>query len=161
MLNVTLTGDKELIARLDAMPDKVRRALVTKVTALSLKLEAHVKQDKLSGQVLNVRTGALRRSIFSTVDTGVTTVRGKVASSGDVKYAGIHEFGGTTPPHEIVPVKATVLSFMIGGKRVFARRVQHPGSRMPERSFLRSALADMAGEITTGLTDAVRQGLKP
>lgn len=159
MINVTIVGDRELLARLSAMPDKVRTALVRKVTTLALKLEAKVK-GKLSGQVLHVRTGALRRSIFHEVDQSTTAVTGKVASSGDVKYAAIHEFGGTTKAHIIEPVKAKALAFMMGGKQVFARRVNHPGSRIPERSFLRSSMRDMREEITVGLQEAVREGLQ-
>lgn len=158
MLNVRLVGDRELVARINAMPAQVRRELLRKVTELSIKLEAKVK-GKVSGPVLKVRTGALRRSIFHRVEVTDTSVVGSVASSGDVKYAAIHEFGGVTKPHVIEPVKAKVLAFMVGGKRVFARKVNHPGSRIPERSFLRSSLADMKDEIAVGLKDAIRKGL--
>lgn len=155
-----MKGDRELVARLSAMPEALRRALVRKVTTLGYKLEAKVK-GKLSGDVLKVRTGALRRSIFfAMAESTSDAVKGKVASSGDVRYAAIHEFGGRTPPHIIEPVKAKVLAFMVGGKQVFARRVNHPGSQMPQRSFLRSSLADMSGEISVGLKDAIREGLR-
>jgi phage gpG-like protein len=84
---------------------------------------------------------------------------GSVFSSGDVKYAAIHEFGGQTAPHLIVPKKAQALAFMgKSGNQVFARQVNHPGSKMPERSFLRSALNDMSGEIQRGMKQAVIQG---
>ena len=159
MLNVTLVGDRELIAKLQAMPARVHDALLKKVTVLALQLEAKVKQ-KLSGDVLNVKTGALRRSIFETVDESASSVVGKVASAGDVKYAAIHEFGGTIPAHEIVPSKAKALAFVIGGKQVFAARVQIPDVQMPERSFLRSALGEMEPQIVEGLREAVRQGLQ-
>ncbi len=159
MLKIEVTGDRELVAKLSAMPSKVHDALLRKVTALELMLEARVKR-KLSGEVLNVVTGALRRSIFGTVDDAQTRVVGKVASSGDVIYAGIHEFGGKTPAHDIYPDKAKALAFMIGGKQVFAKVVHHPGSQMPERSFLRSSLADMKTEILDGLESAVKGALK-
>lgn len=158
MLSIKLVGDQQLIARLNAMPGRLRDELRRKVTELTLKLEAKVKA-KLSGQVLNVVTGALRRSIFSTVTATDVSVVGKVASSGDVKYAAIHEFGGKTPAHEIVATKAQALSFMMGGKQVFAKRVNHPGSTIPERSYLRSSLADMKQEIEDGLRDAVKQAV--
>lgn len=159
MLNVTLVGDRELIAKLDAMPQRVHDALLKKVTALGLQLEAKVK-EKLSGGVLNVRTGALRRSIFNRVDDGATSVTDTVASSGDVKYAGIHEFGGTIPAHDIVPNKAQALAFPFEGKQVFAKRVHIPDVQMPERSFLRSSLADMRQQITDGLREALQEGVK-
>ena len=40
----------------------------------------------------------------------------------------------------------------------FARIVHHPGSKMPERSFLRSSLTDQAAEITAGLKEAALRG---
>jgi phage gpG-like protein len=159
MLNITLVGDRQLTARLGEMPDKVHRALLKKVTGLALKLEAKVK-GKLSGEVLHVRTGALRRSIFNAVTDEPTSVIAKVASSGDVKYAGAHEFGAHIPPHDIVPVKAQALAFMAGGKLVFAKRVHHPGATIPERSFLRSSLTDMREEIVSGLKQAVLEGVR-
>ena len=159
MLNVQLVGDRELIAKLGAMPAKLHDALLKKVTVLALQLEAKVK-TALNGGVLNVRSGALRRSIFETVEDDATSVIGRVASSGDVKYAAIHEFGGTIPAHEIVPNKARALAFVIGGKQVFAARVQIPAITMPERSYLRSSLAGMQDEITDGLREAVREGLQ-
>jgi len=159
LLNIGVTGERELVARLGAMPQKLHDALLRKVTVLALKLEAKVK-GKLSGEVLNVKTGALRRSIFSEVDDNVTSIIGKVASSGDVKYAAIHEFGGKTAAHDIIPSKAQALAFMMEGKMKFASVVHHPGSVMPERSYLRSSLADMKQDIIDGLTQAVQEGFK-
>jgi len=160
MLSIQVTGNEALQKRFEDMPTAVRNALRNKITALTLKLEAHVKNDKLSGQVLKVQTGALRRSITSEViDTG-DNITGRVYSSGDVKYAAIHEFGGKTAAHVIIPTKAQALYFMMGGKDVFAKRVNHPGSVMPMRSYLRSALADMRAEIASGMEQAVRQAVK-
>jgi HK97 gp10 family phage protein len=160
MLNVQLIGDRELIQKFEAMPSRVHDALLKKVTALALMLQAKVQSEKLSGQVLHVVTGALRRSIFQSVEDSSTKVIAKVASSGDVKYAGIHEFGGTIPAHEILPNKAKALAFLVGGKQVFAARVMMPAVQMPERSFLRSALTEMSDQIKDGLREAVREGLK-
>lgn len=154
MISMTMTGDRQVIARLQEMPDSLRQILRRRVWALTLKLQARV-QRKLSGQVLNVVTGALRRSIQSDVREEATAVLGRVFSTGDVKYARIHEFGGRTRAHVIEPRKASALLFAMGGKNVFARRVNHPGSVMPERSFMRSSLAEMQDEIIRTLTDGI------
>lgn len=160
MLNVTLVGDRELIARLDAMPSRLQAALRRKVTELALKLEHKVKTGKLMGQVLNRRTGKLARSIQNKVEASSAGVIGKVYSSGDVKYAAIHEFGGKTPPHVIEPKKAQALAFVINGKQAFFRRVNHPGSNMPERSFLRSSLTEMRPAIVQGLHETVVEAVR-
>lgn len=161
LVNVTVVGDTQLIARFKDMPRAVNQALYVKVLALSLKLENMVKTGKLNGQVLNRITGALARSIHSNVDRTAVSVFGRVYSSGDVKYAGIHEYGGQTAPHIIEPKKARALAFMgKGGNQVFARRVNHPGSKMPERSFLRSSLHDMSTGISLGMKEAVVRAIK-
>jgi phage gpG-like protein len=149
ILNATLVGDRELITRLGGMPKAVQQALLRKVTILSLKLENRVKTQKLNGQVLNRITGRLARSIAHKVVATEHSVYGSVFSSGDVKYAAIHEYGGTTAPHLILPKKAKALAFLnSGGEQVFAAKVNHPGSKIPERSFLRSSLKDMSSEIS-------------
>jgi len=150
--------DSKLEARLSGMTARIQTALAQKLTALALKLENHIKADKLSGQVLNVRTGALRRSIFTTVETAPNEVTATVASSSDVPYGRIHEFGGAIDIPEITPVKAQALHFVINGKDVFAKRVRAHTVHMPERSFMRSALADMEAEIRNGIKEAVEQG---
>jgi hypothetical protein len=40
-----------------------------------------------------------------------------------------------------------VLAFVSGDGQRFARRIEHPGSVIPERSYLRSSLEDMKDEI--------------
>ncbi len=139
---------------LAALPDRVRDALSRKANALAAALQNKIQQ-KLSGGVLNMRSGALARSIIATIDDSSPNVSVRVASSADVKYAAIHEFGGAIPPHQIVPDKAKALAFAIGGKPVFAARVILPAVMMPERSYLRSSLAEMADEIKDELHEAV------
>ena len=48
-----------------------------------------------------------------------------------------------------------VLAIAIGGKQVFAGMVNLPAVTMPERSYLRSSRAEMAGEIAEELSEAV------
>lgn len=160
MINVVLTGDREVIAQIDRMPASVRVMLRRKIRSLALRLKAKIQKGKLSGQVLNVVTGALRRSIDQRVSEDAHSVMGEVFSSGDVKYARIHEFGGKTRAHDIFPKKADALSFMMGGRQVFAKVVHHPGSQMPERSFMRSSLREMATTIQREMKEAVIAGLQ-
>jgi hypothetical protein len=53
-----------------------------------------------------------------------------------------------------------VLVFAIDGKQVFAAWVNLPAVTMPERSYLRSSLAEMAGEIAEGLSEAIADALR-
>jgi len=160
MLSVTLTGADELSARLDAVPTAVHAAVAAKSAALAGLLLDRV-EAKLTGEVLRLRSGALAASIgvegpaFS--DGRVVTT---LFSGGDLKYAAIQEYGGVTPPHDILPTRAKALAFLAGGERVFAKVVHHPGSRIPERSYLRSSLAEMASQIDAEMRSAVAAALK-
>jgi phage gpG-like protein len=140
-------------ATLAAMPERISAALSDKANALAAELEAKIQQ-KLAGGVLNLRTGALARSIVTIIEDSAAGVCVTIATSGDVKYAAIHEFGGTIPAHEIVPNKAKALAFAVEGKQEFAARVNLPAVTMPERSYMRSSLAEMADEIREELTAA-------
>ena len=134
------------IAALGAMPERIRAALVAKAGVLAAKLQAKIEQ-KLSGEVLQMKSGALAGSIGVTIEETSGGVAVRLATSADVKYAAIHEFGGVIPPHEIVPDKAKTLAFLVGGKQAFAARVNLPAIAMPERSYIRTSLAEMADDI--------------
>ena len=142
------------------MPEKVRARLERAVYSLAERLRNHIIQDKLLGQVLNRRTGRLGQSIQQKVDSSATSITGTVYSAGDVKYAAIHEFGGHIPAHIIEAKNAQALAFVMGGKQVFAKRVNWPGATMPQRSFMRSSLADMKDEIVQKMTQAVQESTK-
>jgi phage gpG-like protein len=157
MLALELEGLEETSAQIEGYPAALRAALSAKAAELAAALADLVKSDKLSGAVLNSRTGALSDSIVASVTADADGVLASVGSEGDVKYAAIQEYGGKTSAHEILPVKANVLAFLVDGAQHFARRVEHPGSVIPERSYLRSALDDMQDEIVAALADAAAE----
>jgi phage gpG-like protein len=154
MLSVTVTGADQLAAKLDGLPAAVTAAIAAKSAALADQLLELVR-SKASGGVLQSRTGALAASIGA----GAPTISGDsvvtaVFAGANVKYAAIQEFGGVTAPHDILPSRAKALAFLAGGGQVFARIVHHPGSHIPERSYLRASLAEMAGQIESEMKAA-------
>ncbi len=153
MLAIDVRGADGVAADLDALPAALRQALLGELAELSAALVARV-QAKLSGESLAVRSGRLRDSVVADTGESASGLFARLVVAG-VPYAVIHEFGGTTAAHEIAARKAQALHFVSGGKGVFARRVDHPGSRMPERSYLRVALAEMEGEILSRAHAAV------
>ncbi len=157
MFALELDGLEDANARLTAYPAALMAALSVKAAELAAALADTVKNDKLSGGVLNARSGTLRDSIAANVSADADGVVASVGSEGDVKYAAIQEYGGKTSAHEILPVKAQALAFVVGGAQLFARRVEHPGSLIPERSYLRSSLEDMRDEILAALADAATE----
>jgi phage gpG-like protein len=160
MFALRLDGLDAATARLDAYPAELAAALAAKTAELSAMLADRVRTDKLSGGVLNARSGALKASIAAEVSADGDGARASVGSNGDVPYAAIQEYGGKTAAHEILPVKAEALAFMVGGALRFARKVEHPGSVIPERSYLRSSLDEMSDDIVAALADAARESLE-
>ncbi|MGD0722257.1 MAG: hypothetical protein ABR970_14560 [Roseiarcus sp.] len=154
MLSLALVGADALDARLDAWPAALRAVLAQKVALLAAALADKVRTEKLSGGILNARTGALRESILAEAGAEGEMILARIGVVGEVKYAAIQEYGGKTAAHEIVPTKAAALAFVAGGALRFARRVEHPGSRIPERSYLRSSLSEMADDIVAALAAA-------
>jgi phage gpG-like protein len=149
--------DDSCSAALAAMPERIRDALVAKSNTLAAALQQKIQQ-KLAGEALQTRSGALAASIVASIAEEPQGVAVRIAST-DVKYAAIHEFGGTIPPHQIVPDKAKALAFVIGGKQVFAMRVQIPAVTMPERSYMRASLAEMADAIRERMSEAIGEAL--
>lgn len=163
MIRAFLIGEEAAIAKLTSMPDPILARVRAAVERLSIKLQRLVIADKLSGQVLHVRTGTLRRSITERVTQAGGSVTGIVGTN--VKYAHIQEYGGKTSPHVIEAKRAKALAFPGSGPGakdglIFRRSVNHPGSRMPERSFLRASLRDMRDEIKQEITNAAQQGAR-
>jgi phage gpG-like protein len=155
MIFAELVGDQRVIARLTGMSPTLRMVLRQRLYDLALIFQFRV-QMKLSGDVLKVRSGRLRASIYNRLVDDGTRIMAHIGSAG-VPYARIHEYGGVTSPHVIVPRLASVLAFYWNrvGRMVFFRSVNHPGSHMPERSYLRSTLAEMAPEIRASMQSAV------
>ncbi len=160
MFALRVDGLDEAGARLDAYPAELAAAIAAKTAELAAMLADRVRTDKLSGGVLNARSGALKASIAAEVSANRDGARAAVGSNGAVPYAAIQEYGGKTAAHEILPVKAEALAFVGGGALRFARKVEHPGSVIPERSYLRSSLDEMSDEIVAALADAAAEILE-
>ena len=155
MLQISLEGQEALSDRLAGLPDLLRQALAEKVDAQAQSLFEQVVGVNLSGGVLNARSGALRDSIQLEMSQQDGLVGADIFANGAAPYAAIQEFGGKTAAHEILPDKAKVLAFVMNGGQAFARRIQHPGSQIPSRSYLRSALDERGDDIKRELTEVV------
>jgi phage gpG-like protein len=143
VIDITLIGGEAVAVTLEAIPGRLHGELEQGIGRLALRAQALVR-DKLSGEVLKVRSGRLRASIAEQMAGGGGSV-GAILSSA-VPYGAVHEYGfsGTQNVREslrtvrqafgkpISPVQAVV--------RAHSRQVD-----FPERSFLRAALAELAG----------------
>lgn len=156
MISLTAVGDAELVQKFDRFPAKLHDEVKKGLGRLALKLARNVQRDKLSGQVLNVRTGRLRRSITDLVEDNGDVVSGIVSTP--VKYARPHEegFHGTVTVREHMREIKQAFGRSIAPRQITVR-AHDMKMNLPERSFLRSALADMraSGAVTTELEAAI------
>jgi hypothetical protein len=96
-----------------------------------------------SKQEAPTRSGALRKSIYADIRGDKATIRARAP------YAGFVISG--TPPH-IIRAKDGALRFEIGGRVVFARSVNHPGTK--PNDFFSRALAAEQRRIEDEMTEA-------
>jgi phage gpG-like protein len=120
-------------------------------------LERTAKQ-KVSGPVLKNKTGTLRRKINSQFQDSGDSIIGSVGLA--LVYGAIHEYGGVTRAHVIQARNKKALAFQASGQSIVRKSVQHPGSKMPERSFLRSSLRENEARIKAAIDAAVSRGVK-
>jgi phage gpG-like protein len=151
MIRAFVTGDKEVIAKLTSMPAIIANALQQEVATQTYRLQQHVQQNKLSGQVLKRRTGRLRASINTKVEREGNRIIGSVGTN--VIYAAVHEFGF----HGTVNVSSFTRTINGVTQNVSAHTRQ---MNMPQRSFLRSSLNDLKDQIQAGLVAAVNRAIK-
>lgn len=142
--------DTEVSAKLDRVPGAAGAEVKRIVTADTLVMKSYV-QRRLSGEVLNVRSGRLRRSIDQRIEEQPGTVSGIVFSSSDVRYARIHEYGGKINIPEIVPVNGKVLRFEYQGRVIFAARVRAHTVTMPERPYMRPSLKEVTAKFLSDM----------
>ena len=175
MIVARVVGAEQVVAHLGAIPEQAQAVLRTEVSSLTEELLRLVRQNKLSGQVLNVRTGTLRRAINQQVDASADIITGRVGVK--LVYAGIHEYGGTiqrklreakvrfrvNAKGEMMK-RGNLLTFAKKGHKRVQERTVSVGAhsiQMPERSFLRSSLAEMTPVIQARLDEAMRKLVKP
>lgn len=79
--DVEAVGVAEVAASFASMNARMTEELRASVSRLSITLQRNVVQDKLSGQVLGVRTGRGRRSIHQDVAVTGDTVSGVVSTN--------------------------------------------------------------------------------
>lgn len=140
-------SDQQVTAMLRRKGPEAIKAMVFGVNTQAAKLQSHIVLDKLSGQVLNIRSGKLAGSIRIDPPATVTAesiFADVVGGGGPAWYGKIHEYGGVKS-YIIEASHKKALMFRVGSKVIFAKRVNHPP--LPMRSFMRSALDDLRENI--------------
>jgi phage gpG-like protein len=139
-----------------AVAQAMERENALSVGAITTERLSFPKEGPTVAIGLRVITNRLRGSIRATVpEISGTDVTSTIGSN--VKYAAIHEFGGRTAPHVIKAKPGKTLAFSIGGKQVFAKSVNHPGSKMPARRYVSGVVEERAPRYTEAIGAAIEK----
>lgn len=149
----TLIGREEAMARAPniygAMKERVRGALEGEMRRVA----EYVRLNKLQGQVLNHRTGALSRAVTGQIVSETDEqIVGQVGVKG-IPYAGVHEFGGTfdIPGHFRTQTQA------FGRPMIPTLVAVRPHQAVfPMRSFLRTSADENKGAVEAKLRAATQ-----
>ena len=76
------------------------------------------------------RTGNLRQNMVK------SSSKFNAQVSNGVKYAAIHNFGGTIPARKVSPRGAGVLAWVMGGKTFFSKGHTIPATKIPKREYM-------------------------
>ena len=158
MITAEVVGSREAIQRISQLGGKVQDELKISVTRAAIMLLSFVKASKLSGGVLNVKTGRLRRSINQQVKSDDKSVIGQVGTN--VNYGRFWELGfdrklgaGTRGGPGARGGK------VLTGKSLASYNAKHPAGTKHEapRSFLASSLADKRAEIVAEINNGLKR----
>lgn len=153
---------EEFLARLRGAPQRLRAAMEAVVQRLSIMVQGKVK-DKLTGQVLHVRSGTLRRSINRVVQSDTAGVVATVGTN--VRYAAVHEYGFDGDVTVRAHVRRVASRSVGKGKKLSVQGVafvrEHTRHmHVPETSFLRSVLIESGAQIRADIKAAAVGALR-
>ena len=128
-----------------------------KMSMIMDRLHEKITGEKLSGQVLNRRTGRLAASVSEPgVSRDGSIITGEITAGEGVPYALPHEYGGRAS-YTIRTVDKRALRMLIGGKELFRRMVEHKPAI--KRSYFYSAVDEMRDEFKEALREACVEGI--
>jgi hypothetical protein len=146
------------VEKLDALKERLRAAVRSCIGNGAGRLLSII-QGKLSGGVLNSRSGALLNSIRAETVEDTHRIDARVFCDGLVPYARIQEYGGRLNIPAIAAVHAKALAFSYGGRLVFAKTVAAHCVVIPERSYMRSSLDEFSSAFANDIANTVADAL--
>lgn len=154
-MTVEIKGAESIYRVMAAVGGGAREKMLVTMRKVGIGMAAYVKEHKLSGDPIKRRTGRLRRSVTYRASQSGSSVSATTGTN--VKYAKYLEYG--TSPHVILPVRAKMLSWMQNGRRVFARKVNHPGNPAfrPFRGTLEETAPQNVESIRQTMVQLIRE----
>jgi len=180
VINVRLKGAEATRIKYRGSAEAIQKGLRATMEYWAIEVQRHTKEDKLSGQVLRNGTGNLRSSINYRVQESGSSLVAAVGTN--IVYAAIHEYGfdgdESVRAHirrSKAQMQAAMYHYRNKNGEVVTKYKQtgkfgrstgeiqvHAFTRhmvMPERSYLRTALADLMPQIKSGMSESVKAAL--
>lgn len=164
MIDWEFKNDRKVLEYMRNLPEDLVPAVRSAIGVAILKLQRRVL-SKLDGSVLKTKTGALQDAIKrgTGMEQSGSTITGYVGlrgASAKTAIAGAsQEFGADIPAHIVQAVNVSKLRFTVNGKFVFAKFVKMPQVKIPERSFLRSAMDELHDELAADINAAAQPSI--
>lgn len=150
VLTASVTGAAEVQKRFEGGALAVRERVRAQVQVLGLVLLSNIKKDKLSGGVLNVRTGRLRRSVNEETTDAGDVIESTVGTN--VVYGRFWELG--FDGIEQVKAHTRTLRGVTQQVRTYSRAVHQAA-----RPFLQPALAEMRDQVIASLSATLKEAV--
>jgi len=147
MYSIDIAGVEQVVKNLQAAEAEMKKAKVYKMRDAVNYTKNYIKNNKLSGQVLNKRSGDLKKSITGKINSVGNDVVGRVFPRVGGKfppYGVIHEIGAT-----IKAKRKEYLNFVIGGNWVKVKQIKIPARpyMQPTTTEIRGKIKEILGEV--------------
>ena len=107
-----------------------------------------------------MKSGALARSIGATIEESSGDVSVRLATSATSNMPRSTNSAASSRRMRSCRTRRGRSHSLVGGKQVFAARVNLPAIAMPERSYMRTSLAEMADDIRDELAATAIEAIR-
>ena len=150
-MDITIKADlAEIVNSFEERKRLVKTNLYNAFRRIARELASYIKYQKLSGQVLNRKSGRLMGSVGMSVTQSDGDFQLRVFAGGEeAPYAIVHELGGT------IQVPAHMSASRLGCQYMIAAH----SARYPQRSFMRTSLEENEDAISEKIQEAVQAAM--
>lgn len=143
-VSMEVIGANEVAAKFNSLSGRTRPLVANGINAGAKLFETAAKRRA------RYKTGNLRRLIHVSKAASAGDLSAEVTS--EANYSSIIEEGSAA--HVIVPKNAKVLAFTMDGEQIFARSVNHPGTRA--YPFMKPTAGEMGPKIIAEIEKIIK-----
>jgi hypothetical protein len=158
VISAHLVGYEAVLNWLRNTPDAVASGLARAITRLGIDLQQRIQAFESPSQISTSRSAVLGPNVDLQIDEGAHGVAATVSSDGE--YARIPGYGAVVRTNLRASLRRVRKA---SGPAISDRAINKPSQSrqtlLPQRSFLRSALEDMAPDTRDRVEEAVREAL--